>query len=109
MDKWPDSQGISGPIPRGKDRSQRIEFPSGIRYILLETRHGKRDTLSSGIRTTFPLGNILLESGIWEIRYKEFFKVLQKKRLFLYITNKIQIKVVSQSEQTNQIVMGTIY
>ena len=42
---------------------------SGIRDILWETGHGKRDTLSSGIRTTYHLGNILWESGIWEMRY----------------------------------------
>ena len=29
---------------------------SGIRDILWETGHGKRDMLSSGIRTTYPLG-----------------------------------------------------
>ena len=42
---------------------------SGIRDILWETGHGKRDMLSSGIRTTYPLGNNLWESGIWEMRY----------------------------------------
>ena len=39
---------------------------SGIRDMLWETGHGKQDTLSSGIRTTYPLENILWESGIWE-------------------------------------------
>ena len=38
---------------------------SGIRDILWETGHWKRDTLASGNRTTYPLGNILWESGIW--------------------------------------------
>ena len=42
---------------------------SGIWDILWETGHGKWDTLSYGIRTTYPLGNILWESGIWEMRY----------------------------------------
>ena len=39
---------------------------SGIRDIHWETGHGKRYTLSSGIQTTYPLRNILWESGIWE-------------------------------------------
>ena len=42
---------------------------SGIRDILWKTVHLKRDALSSGIQTTYPLGNMLWESGIWEIRY----------------------------------------
>ena len=33
------------------------------------TSTGKWDTLSSGIRTTYPLGNILWELGICELRY----------------------------------------
>ena len=32
---------------------------SGIQDIICETGHGKRDTLSSGIQTIDPLGNIL--------------------------------------------------
>ena len=91
------SQRISGPIPR----EQRVRFyplgigplilwesdylSSGIRNILLETGHGKRDTLSSGNRTTYTLGNILWESGIWEMRYnpysQSFVKILPKSRL----------------------------
>ena len=42
---------------------------SGIRDILWETGHGKRDTLSSGNQTTYPQGNILWESGIWEMDF----------------------------------------
>ena len=52
--------------------SQRIfilwesdHLSSGNRDILRESGHGKRDTLSSGKRDTYPLGNILWESGIW--------------------------------------------
>ena len=36
---------------------------SGIRDIHWETGHRKWDTLSSGIRTTYPLGNILWDFG----------------------------------------------
>ena len=41
-------------------------------FILREMGHGKRDTLSSGIWTTYPLGNILWESGIRALRYNQY-------------------------------------
>ena len=42
---------------------------SGNRDILWESVNGKRGTLSSSNRTTYPLGNILWESGIGEMKY----------------------------------------
>ena len=42
---------------------------SGIWDILSDIGHGKRTTLSSGIRTIYPLGFVLWESTIWELRY----------------------------------------
>ena len=50
------------PLGNGKCSSE-------IREILWETGYGKLDMLSSGIRTTYPLGNIHWEQGIWELRY----------------------------------------
>ena len=60
-DKCPDSQrkacSVSHvPIPTGCPDSQR-----------------KRDTLFSRNLDTYPLGNILWESGIWEMRYNPLF------------------------------------
>ena len=40
---------------------------SGIRDNLWNTGHGKWYTLSSGIRTTYPLGFVLWKSAIWEL------------------------------------------
>ena len=61
-DKWSESQRIACPI------SQRIGP-----LILWDSGHplgngtlDTWDTLSSGIRTIYPLGNILWESGSWE-------------------------------------------
>ena len=45
---------------------------SGIGDMLWETGHGKRDRLFSGNRTTYPLGNILWESGVWEMDFNRF-------------------------------------
>ena len=43
-------------LPSGNDIIlwESDHLSSGIRDILWETGHGKRDTLSSGIRTTYP-------------------------------------------------------
>ena len=58
---------------------------SGNRDIIWETGHGKRDTLSSGIRTTYPLGNILRESGIWEMRYNQLIHIYSLKTQYFTI------------------------
>ena len=45
-------------------QGRRDTLFSGIRDILWETEHGKRDTISSDIRTTYPLGIENLGIGI---------------------------------------------
>ena len=50
--------------------------------ILWEMGHGKRDTLSSGIRITYSVGNILWESGIWEMKYKRSFYLTEPSNVY---------------------------
>ena len=49
-----------------------VHLSSGNRDILRESGLGERDTLSSGNRDTYPLGNILWELEIWEMSYNRY-------------------------------------
>ena len=59
-----------------------------------ETGHGERTTLSSGILTTYLLGNALWENVIWEMRYNQHMAL----RYFrLEISGDIFIVFIKQS------------
>ena len=97
---------------RQVSRSTIIIFLQGQFFTLPNLRTfivvGKRDTLSSGIRTTYPLGNILWEQGIWKLRYtgkniqkvvahifKGIFVRLSLLQIFYCKVNKSPITVMS--------------
>ena len=59
---------FSGEIPLG---NVRTTYPLGF-----WTSSGKRNTLFSAIWTTYPLGDILWESGIWESVFNPLYVCL---------------------------------